>query len=344
MAANDETQESEEFDIPLIYDIPAKNILQYKGVVAAILEMAIPAFKDYSHEEIREALPDKFSFGDKKVSEKVISEMNKEDKVLDEKAVSFDMLFHTNPENSCNVEIFVDIEPQGIYPEFMADIPGSYDLSKRAVYYLCRMISIQLRYGDGNTKNYNDLRKCFGIWLCFDDLYDTETEEVGFARYGWQLLECSPGLKNKILREQQTMDLMEIIIVRAGGKKSEEGDKKTLLDLINSLWRDRENIPKYIPKDDPDINEINEEASDNVLSMREVVKNYGNKCKLNGIKIGEDRGIKAVISTLISFGVNDKEKIINDVCGKFDVSEEKVCELYDEYMSENGISGFNPVD
>ena len=341
-------------------DIPSKNLLKIKSIVAAILQQGIDDFKDFTVDEIREALPDKFSFNDTEVSEDIISDMNVEDRVPNEKSITFDMLFHTVPKNECHVEIFCDIEPQGIYPLEDDRIPDSYDLPMRAVYYICRMISIQLRYGKGKTKNYRDLKKCYGIWLCFDKLYDTKAVDVGFAKYGMVLKECSPNLREFLEREQKAMDLMEIIIVRTGGELL-EGEQKSLPDLINTIWRGSKNISKYISPKDPDIEQINEEVP-GMCNMIDVMNNHMEtqikkqvekqvkeqvekqvnrrleneraKIRAEGIAEGIAEGeAKGIISTLMEYGIS-KEQIIDKIKDKLGVSQEKAMKYYSNYLKE----------
>ncbi len=44
--------------------------------------------------------------------------------------------------------------------------------------------------------------------------------------------------------ETAAADLMELIIVRAGGDVS---DRKSLVGLVNALWRDTDKLSTYIP-------------------------------------------------------------------------------------------------
>lgn len=346
----------------LKHDIPSYNILRYKSVTAALLQQAIPPFHNMTLEEIKEALPDNISFGDINVSEDTVGDMNPVDKVLNEKNVTFDMLFRTKPENSCNVEIFCDIEPQSVYPLENETDPDSYNLGARAVYYICRMISIQLRYGKGYTKKYRDLKKCYGIWLCFDDLYNEKSENAGFTRYGWKQLECSPNLNGKLTREQEAMDLMEIIIVRAGGKFL-NGENKDLLDLVNAIWRgNKPQISKYIPETDPESKSIYKEVS-KVCTMGEIMKVNFEKLAAKQVEEAVNAqieaanaqieaanaqiesanaqtvnaysmGIRSLVSTLKRFGHSDEKEIIDTICHDFDLTVDKATVYYKEYIAE----------
>lgn len=60
------------------------------------------------------------------------------------------------------MSLHVDVEPQKSYQ------PG-YPIEKRGLYYLARSLSSQLSLVTEAT-DYGQLEKCYGIWICRDDI------------------------------------------------------------------------------------------------------------------------------------------------------------------------------
>ena len=234
-------------------DTNAKRILKYRIVLANILKYAIPKYNSYSVEEIMKMIP---------ASSKTPDGLYVQD-LEDSKHIAFDLLFPIGERLADKVDIWCDIEPQTRYM-VKSDNKQSYDLASRGVYYLSRMLSRQLSSG-GELSGYAQLHKCYSIWICFDNI-DNRSWEPSVTRYTFSPAKLLKEDKEPPERERNAADLLELIIVRAGGNTD---DTKSLVGLINTLWRDVSNIPEYIPETYEGFNSIRKETAE-MCDMRDV--------------------------------------------------------------------------
>ncbi len=244
-------------------DTDAKRILKYRIVLANILKYIIPAYKDFQPEEIAERIP-KSTLPD---GELLVREENYED-LEDRKHIDFDVLFPLNDASAASVAIWCDIEAQKQYERSTPGNSESYDLSARGVYYLSRMISRQIQSRKGNS-SYKNLRKCYSIWICFDHLGNKKWEP-SITKYRFSPV-LDEGTSRPPSQEYIAADLMELIIIRAGGK---EGSDNPLIDFINTLWRDTDRLTAYIPETYDGYQIVRKEAA-SMCDMKEVGRAEG---------------------------------------------------------------------
>lgn len=236
-------------------DSDAKWILRHRGVLAKILQYAVPEFHGLRAEEIREMIaPDSIKIGEIPVDSD-FAHLNAADLVrLHEKPITFDVFLRDTKYN-----LMIDIEPQNKYS------PG-YSLLKRGQYYLSRMLSSQL--SPTEATDYNSLRKCYSIWLCFDILSNYDSELAG--EYHFKTV-CTQHPKDvNVTSMCSQADLMELIILRAGGKNK---TTESLLWLITALFRDSSRVDDYL-RYDPEAVNIEREAT-SMCSMYDVGVNNG---------------------------------------------------------------------
>ncbi len=245
-------------------DADAKNILKFRAVLASILKYGIEEYNNCDWDSILSRIPASTKDGG---SGLYVQEDNPED-IEDRKHIDFDILFHTTGDDRAKVSIWCDIEPQGSYMT-RTDSPSSYDLAARGVYYLSRMISRQLVSGT-RLSGYRHLHKCYSIWICFDHLTDKKWEPT-VSRYRFSPVTILPDDTYPPDTESAAADLMELIIVRAGGDAS---DEESLVGLVNALWRDTDKLDKYIPRTYAGFAAVNE-GVDDMCDMREVGRTDG---------------------------------------------------------------------
>jgi len=263
-----------------INDADAKNILKFRAVLASILKYAILEYNDCDWNDILDRIPVSTKEGE---SDLYVQEENSED-LEDRKHIDFDVLFHTKGDDPAKVSIWCDIEPQHSYMT-KTDSPSSYDLVSRGVYYLARMVSRQLVSGT-QLSGYRHLHKCYSIWICFDHLGDRGWIPT-VSRYRFSPIKLLTGDTYPPRTESAAADLMELIIVRAGGDVS---DKESLVGLVNALWRDTDKLEKYIPRTYTGYMTVNEGVS-NMCDMREVGRSQGiAEGRVEGIAEGIAKG------------------------------------------------------
>jgi hypothetical protein len=159
------------------YDAHAKQILANKELLARIFKVTISETKDYSLEEIEQMIEGSPEVGSVPLEPGLTNHPKKihgegtEDIVSGEGTTFFDIITRLRIPEKDLIEIIVNIEAQKKYD------PG-YDLVTRGVYYAARLISSQ-RDRDFVHSNYDDVKKVYSIWICFDakkELRNTITE------------------------------------------------------------------------------------------------------------------------------------------------------------------------
>jgi hypothetical protein len=229
-------------------DKASKNVMHNIEVLATILKNAVPEYRNYTKEEIMEFIDRDSCSEETEVSPgRTNTELhyNSTEYIsLGEKTSNFDYLFDAkNPELSegiIRIKLHFDMEPQRDYR------PG-YPVEKRAYYYLARRFSSQLSVALEES-DYGKLEKCYGIWICRDNIpknerYTVSMYEIANTR---NIGECSP--------KKEDYDLMTLILIRLGdvvynGKEEDEGYE--LLDFLNLIMyphKDNfmEEMSKYI--------------------------------------------------------------------------------------------------
>lgn len=215
------------------------------------------------------------------------------------------------------VNMRVDIEPQKEYR------PG-YPIEKRGLYYLARILSAQLSLVTEQT-NYQELEKCYSIWICRDDIPKEEQYSISFYAVA--------NTKNigGVMPVKEDYDLLNLVVIRLGdrvynGEKDSEGYR--LLRFLNAIMYPHEagfmdTISEYI---DFSANEELWKEGRGMFSLGECVLEDGRK---EGIKTG----IRALILENLEENV-PVDKIIRKLQKYFGLSEEKAEMYYKEYSEE----------
>ena len=148
------------------YDAACKRVLSEKAILARIMKACLAEYRDCSVRDIEE----KYIEGQPQVSSvpvlpdeegSVISGLDTEDKSVHEGTVTYDIRFRAiAPDSGELIGLIVNVEAQNDF------YPG-YPLTKRGIYYCCRMISSQ--YGREFTgSHYEKLKKVYSIWICMN--------------------------------------------------------------------------------------------------------------------------------------------------------------------------------
>ena len=207
------------------YDQLAKRVLSRKIILAHILKETVEEFADSSVEEIEK----KYIEGDPQLSinrvalDDTLDIKGKptESKSPTEGVVTFDIIFDAIvPTTDEQIKIIVNIEAQKTTKTI------NYQLMKRAVYYVSRLISGQ-KEKEFHGDNYNSLKKVYSIWVCMnvqnyraDSIQEYSlTEKIVHGNFGDKL---------------SNYDLIKIIILNLGKKETSH----RLLNLLHLLFMD----------------------------------------------------------------------------------------------------------
>lgn len=152
-------------------DRNAKKIFSHKAILAPLMRMSIPEFKDctdaYIIANCFDSEPEVSSFpvhqdeGKKLDGDQRITQMNAEESADSERTVHYDIRFTARvPVSGARISLIINLEIQ-------VDDQLEYQVVTRGIYYCARMISAQ--YGTVFTKSeYQKVQKVYSIWICPD--------------------------------------------------------------------------------------------------------------------------------------------------------------------------------
>lgn len=239
------------------YDEQCKKVLSNKYILANILKYTVEEVQDKTIKEIVAAIDGEPEVGTKGVLEctdKITGE-NTEDSSVSEGTLYYDIRFSIRLGETETIKILFDIEAQKDYT------PG-YHIVTRGIVYGARMISSQIGT-EFDLKHYNDAKKIYSIWICFD-----ATKKIGNAisRYAIQKEDILPGIPNR----KQAYDKLTVIEICLNEEKESHHE---LIRMLNTLFSDRKS---------------SEEIKDMLSSEYEIPMNtaYGKEielmCNLSG--------------------------------------------------------------
>ena len=208
-----------------MYDHLVKKIFRNKEIMAPILKMVVPEYKDCSLEEIIACMDD-IDFEDIPVSDIKSMQIKGEDTELssiEEKVIRYDLHFKArNPKLSTNISIYLhfDVELQNDYR------PG-YPIPKRSIYYAAREISEQLGIPT-ETTDYSSVEKVYCIWICNNKKMPKKLQNTVSEYYI-----AKRDLIGHTEEAKEDYDLIDIIMIRRGDEPSDE----QILDYLNNLMK-----------------------------------------------------------------------------------------------------------
>lgn len=207
--------------------------MQYREVLAVILKETVEEYQGYSEAEIMEFIETDSITEDTEVSSgrtntKIVGTAT-EFAELSEKTSSFDIAFRAkNPRLSDGevvINLYIDVEPQKNYR------PG-YPIEKRGIYYLSRRLCSQLDILTEKT-DYNQLEKCYSIWICRDRIPEEEKMSISFYKLS--------NYKNtgNARPKESDYDLMTLVIIRLGNKDY-HSKEKSVLEFLTIIFQPHE--------------------------------------------------------------------------------------------------------
>ena len=271
------------------YDAACKRVLSEKAILARIMKACLTEYRDCSVRDIEE----KYIEGQPQVSSvpvlpdeegSVISGLDTEDKSVHEGTVTYDIRFRAiAPDSGEPIGLIVNVEAQNDF------YPG-YPLTKRGIYYCCRMISSQ--YGREFTgSHYEKLKKVYSIWICMNP---PKNRENTITRY--RLTE--EHLVGKVVELVQNYDLLSIVMLCLGGPDSENYDGVLrMLDVLLSNETSEAEKCKIL-QDDYDI-QMTRTMESEVSVMCNLSKGVMEKGIARGMEKGRAEGMEKGILTSI---------------------------------------------
>lgn len=265
-------------------DAACKRVFQNKEIIAPILQMMVPEYKGCTVEEVIRCIEGD-TIGDIPVEDIPIEldGMPTEFSSVTEKLIRYDVHFKAlNPVLSSaeiRVQLHIDLEIQNDYR------PGNpaYSIIKRGIYYAARELSAQLGSLSKQT-DYGALEKVYSIWICNEnipaDLRDTVTG------YSFRKNDMIGSTKES----EDDFDLLEVIIIRRGGKSREK-----IFDFLTAVFQGQlEKIGEYTCIED------NEKVKQEVTHMLSL----GDSIMERGIEEGIERGKRETAQRCYEEGID----------------------------------------
>ena len=293
LIASISTEEAEK-----MYDNLVKQMFRNKEIMAPILKMVVPEYKDCSLEEIIACMDD-IAFEEIPVSDIKSMQIKGEDTELssiEEKVIRYDLHFKArNPKLSTNISIYLhfDVELQNDYR------PG-YPIPKRSIYYAAREISEQLGILTEIT-DYSSVEKVYCIWICNNKKMPKKLQNTVSEYYI-----AKRDLIGHVEEPKEDYDLIDIIMIRRGDESSDE----QILDYLNNLMKaDLSGIRTYSNIEWP---EELEKEGDYMLGFADSLDRQEQKVKLK-VRLG--------VKPVVKLGARQKVKLkkcrqISVVCKK----------------------------
>lgn len=250
-------------DSEMATDLSCKRVLALKVILAPILQRVVKEYHDYTPEEIAEQFIDSAEielfrevspgFSNRK---ETIENESTESSVPGEGRLYYDIkvkaLLPREYRTSTQIVLHINVEAQKEYR------PG-YPIEKRGIYYISRMLSSQIeKVTEGIS--YAGIQKVYSIWICLGkDIPRREQQTIT------RFYLAKEDLVGQVYIDESKFDLLEMIIIRLGDKKTED---KLLGMLTTLLW---ENLPVR-----ERIRKLEEEYG--IPMKREVVEEVGKMC------------------------------------------------------------------
>ncbi len=270
------------------YDAACKRVLSEKAILARIMKSCLEEYKDCDVGDIAE----KYIEGQPQVSNvpvlpdeggTVINGMDTEDKSVREGMVTYDIRFHAIvPDSREEIGLIVNVEAQNDF------YPG-YPLTKRGIYYCCRMISSQ--HGREFTgSHYEKIKKVYSIWICMNP---PKSQGNTITRY--RLME--EHLVGEAAEPVKNYDLLSIVMLCLGGPDGENYDGVLrMLDVLLSNETSAAEKRKIL-QDDYDI-QMTQRLESEVSVMCNLSKGVEEKGMAKGLTKGILDSIKNMVKNM----------------------------------------------
>lgn len=267
-----------------------KNILKYKPVLSRIFKETVSECRKMEYSEIEKCI------GEIAVSEiplnpgmsnpsKIVGD-EQEDFVIGEGKVTYDLRMSLYIPNSDAVEVklLVDVEAQ------KDDEPG-YDISERAIFYCCRMISGELSTEFTNKSNdrkkYSNIKKVYSIWICTE----TSDERANTIEEYFIKRRIHPTIKEtKIPR----YDLMRAVIVNISKAHNTGNSDSEMIKVLTTLFNETMDAQRKIEIMDEHGIETTKEFEEEVSGMTA----YAAGLLLKGETRGKDKWQELLANTI----------------------------------------------
>ena len=268
-------------------DNAVKNLFAHKSLLARIIKGTVTECKNMSYEEIEKCIE-----GDVQIDKVIVDPgltnaseriqgLNTELYLNEEGFIKFDLFTYLripNGEQENIIKIYLNLE-------FMNEDKPGYDICLRALFYCCRMISMQegiefTTHKDDQVK-YGNIKKVYSIWVCTES---AQKRANTIERY---------GISRDFLLGNNTdsprYDIINAVIIYISNTHDTENTENELVKMLTDLFNEQlTGIEKVkILKDNykiPMVREIGKEVPE--------MCTYAEAMVLKGLKQGLSQGLE----------------------------------------------------
>lgn len=296
----------------LTYDKKFKQLFTKKAFLAPILKNVIPEYESCALEEIEDLINPQ---GDTIVNPQVYST---EDSGKGSEAVThYDVLIDCtlpNREEVC-VDLFFDLEMQ-------RENQTGYPISKRGIYYCCRLISRQIE--TLGKESYNQLKPVYSVWILINDIPKDLQNSVYTAG-------LSGSFNDKFTdatKLNRQIDLIHLCLIYLSNDFKIEESQNNLIKYLQSVFMKQVDNPKYNP-----YHKYSSKVKKEVDEMMTIRESFEARGEARGVTKGVTKGI---IWFMLKENKPDTE-IIECLSTMRDnpLTEEQARKALDDYRREN---------
>ena len=275
-----------------LLDQSVKTILAYKPILARILKETAVECKDMSPDDIEVCIEGEVQISsiyvdsglsnteENNISEK-IDGLNTEAYINDEGLARYDIRTYLRIPDSTGkkqIKLIINVESQN------KDKPG-YDISLRALFYCCRMISsqqdIEFTTNTDDPVKYGNIKKVYSIWICTST---AEARANSVEKY---------DLRREFLfghnDDNPRYDILTAVIVNVGRNCDPKDTESALIRMLSVLFdKQITTTEKFNKLKNEHGLKLTKEIQEEVTTMC----NYADAVEQEGINIGFKQGIE----------------------------------------------------
>ena len=305
-------------DVNAQYDQCAKKLLAHKRVLAHILVKTVKEFRGMKVDEVIPLIEGEPLIGKvyvnpgvtnsvvEKDGEKIIG-FNTEESEINEGVIRYDIIFYVLTRNGRS-KIIINIEAQ-------KNKPKEYNISNRAIFYSCRLISSQ-KEKEFKKSGYDDIKQTYSIWIMMNQEvssmnYIHLTDQPIIGNVSWEgnldlLNIIFLGIPKEIPDYDETHDLHRLLgTLFSDSMKSQEKMERLKEEYLFPLEDSFEEVVKDMCNLSYGIQE---------RAFEEGIEKGIEKGEINLIRLMLQKGYKAeVISGMTDIPIDKIKRILEDV-------------------------------
>ena len=297
-------------------DQTVKNILAYKPLLARIFKETVEECRGMSLKEIEDCIEGDVLVGKVYVDSGLsnvgerIDGLSNEAYINEEGLDRYDIRTYLRipGEDGQCIKLIMNVEAQN------DDKPG-YDISLRALFYCCRMISaqqgVEFTTDTDDPVKYGNIKKVYSIWLC------TETAQKRantIEKYGINR-EFIVGSNS----DKPRYDIMNAVLINISGKHDTGNTDNELIKMLTDLFDERIDGAEKVKRLNNTYGlKLTKEVGKEVSDMCSYAAAMENK----GIQQGIQQGVQQGIQQGVQQGIQQKQ-------------EDNVKQLADYFMSKD---------